>query len=66
MDKKMTFEAAMDRLDDITSQLTAGDLPLDKSLKLFTESTELIELCQKKLDSAKLTIENLYPEKEGK
>ena len=33
--KDLTFEQAMDRLEEIVSLLESGDSPLDKSLSLF-------------------------------
>lgn len=39
--EELTFEQAMKRLEDIVSQLEAGDAPLDKSMALFEEGTKL-------------------------
>lgn len=58
MRKNMTYEAAMKRLEEIVTALESGELPLDKSLKLYEEATELSAFCKKYLDAAegKLTI----------
>lgn len=63
MKKNNTFESAMARLEEITALLSAGNLSLEESLKLFTESAELIAFCDKQLDSAKKKIDNLYEDK---
>lgn len=52
MRKNMTYEAAMKRLEEIVSSLESGELPLDKSLKLYEEATELSAFCKKYLDEA--------------
>ena len=52
MRKNMTYEAAMKRLEEIVTALESGELPLDKSLKLYEEATELSAFCKKYLDYA--------------
>ena len=37
--QKLTFEASMQRLDEIVKQLEKGDVPLDASLALFEEGS---------------------------
>ena len=39
--KKMTFEAALARLEEIVSAMESGDAMLDKSLALFEEGVGL-------------------------
>lgn len=66
MKKDLTFEQAMDRLDQITALLENGNLPLDEALKLFTEGSRLLRECNLQLDKAQLKIEELFPgEKEA-
>ena len=50
--KKLSFEQAMARLDEIVRHLEKGDLPLDDSLSLFEEGTGLIRRCGAMLDEA--------------
>ena len=57
--KKYTYEQAMDRLSVITEALENGSLPLDDSLKLYTEASELIRFCSNCLDNAKQKITEL-------
>lgn len=58
MRKNITYETAIKRLEEIVTSLESGELPLDKSLKLYEEATELSAFCKKYLDDAegKLTI----------
>lgn len=48
----LTFEQAMKRLEDIVSQLEAGEAPLDKSMALFEEGTKLSTHLSSLLDRA--------------
>lgn len=59
---KRTFEAAMKRLDEIVALLEQGEAPLEKSLKLFVEGTELARFCDETLKNAQLRIEELGEE----
>ncbi len=54
----MDFEKAMARLQEI-SELMAGELPLEESMKLYTEAVELTKQCREYIQKAKLTIEQL-------
>ncbi|WP_394273187.1 exodeoxyribonuclease VII small subunit [Butyricicoccus sp.] len=48
----MTFEQAMKRLEEIVTQLEAGEAPLDKSMALFEEGTKLSAYLSGLLDRA--------------
>lgn len=48
----MTFEEALNRLDEIVRHLEKGDLPLSESLALFEEGTSLMSVCSNMLDEA--------------
>ena len=54
----MDFEKAMARLAEI-SELMSGELPLEQSVKLYTEAVELTKQCREYISAAKLTIEQL-------
>jgi exodeoxyribonuclease VII small subunit len=62
---KKTFEEALARLEEITHELEAGDLSLEKSLKKFDEGIKLAEFCSAQLTEAKAKVEILL-EKDGK
>ena len=51
-DQKMTFEAAMARLEEIVRALEGGSAGLDASLGLFEEGISLVKLCNAKLEGA--------------
>ncbi len=41
MNKNMSFETAMNQLNEIVVKLESGETSLDESLKLFEKGTEL-------------------------
>ena len=51
-EKKLTFEQAMARLEQVVSQLESGETALDESLKLFEEGAKLMSQCTAMLDKA--------------
>ena len=55
-EKNATFEANMQRLEQIVRAMERGDVALEESLKLFQEGTELVRNCQKLLDEAQLQL----------
>lgn len=65
MSKKITFEAAMERLEQIVRTMERGDAQLDESLKLFQEGTELVRNCSKMLEEAELQIKKVMTAPDG-
>lgn len=63
--KTIAFEAAMERLEEITRLLEAGAEGLDESLKLYEEGVSLIRLCTQKLESAEQSVKILQMSEEG-
>ncbi|WP_177917844.1 exodeoxyribonuclease VII small subunit [uncultured Eubacterium sp.] len=57
MDDNLTYEQAMNRLDEIVALLEKNDITLDESLKLFEEGTRLTAFCSEKLKNARARIE---------
>lgn len=60
-----TFEENMQRLEQIVRAMERGDVPLDESLKLFLEGTELIRNCGKLLDEAELKVKKISVSADG-
>ena len=50
--KKLSFEEAMKRLEEIVSHLEIGDIPLEESIRLFEEGSGLLALCSSQLEEA--------------
>jgi exodeoxyribonuclease VII small subunit len=57
--KKPTFQQAMERLDEIVRLLEEGSKPLEESISLYEEGCKLVTLCEDKLSSARLKVEEL-------
>lgn len=58
----VTFEEAMEKLENIVDQLEAGEIPLEKAIQLFQEGMELSKLCHQKLESVEEKIQVLMEE----
>lgn len=63
--KNMSFEDNMLRLEQIVRSLERGDVPLEESLKMFQEGTELIRCCGKLLDEAQLQVQKITVAADG-
>lgn len=60
-----SFEENMQRLEQIVRAMERGDVPLEESLKLFREGTELVESCGKLLDEAELQVKKIATDAQG-
>lgn len=60
-----TFEASMQRLEQIVRIMERGDAPLEESLKLFQEGTELVHSCGKLLEEAELQVKKIMTASDG-
>ena len=63
--ENMTFEASMVRLEQIVRTMERGDAPLEESLKLFQEGTELVQNCGKLLEEAELQVKKIMAAPDG-
>lgn len=46
------FEDALMEIDQIVAKLESGELSLDESLKMFQRGIQLVDFCNKKLETA--------------
>lgn len=60
--KKMKYEDAVNRLEEIVEALESGDKSLDESMKLFEEGTKLCSYCNELLKNAKQKITDISEE----
>ncbi|WP_296898066.1 exodeoxyribonuclease VII small subunit [uncultured Megamonas sp.] len=51
--KKITFENAMETLEEIVNQLEAGDIPLNELIDKYNEGMKLSNFCLDELNKAK-------------
>ena len=64
-EKNMTFEQSMQRLEQIVRTMERGDAPLEESLKLFREGTELVRNCNLLLENAQLQVKKIMTAPDG-
>ena len=60
-----SFEENMQRLEQIVRAMERGDVPLEESLKLFQEGTQLVQSCGKLLDEAELQVKKIATAADG-
>ncbi len=63
--KVKDFETALKSLEDIVSQLEAGELALDRALELFEEGVRISRFCNAKLEEAERKVEVLTKASDG-
>lgn len=63
--QNMTFEASMQRLEQIVRTMERGEAPLEESLKLFQEGTELVRRCGMLLENAELQVKKILTAADG-
>jgi exodeoxyribonuclease VII small subunit len=56
---QLTFEQAVDKLEQIVERLESGDVPLEQAIELFQEGMKLSQYCSKKLEQVERKIEML-------
>ena len=57
--ESMTFEQALQELEEIVTKLEVGDLTLEETLSLFERGQKLAARCNTQLDEATLRVEQL-------
>ncbi len=62
---KMTFEQALERLEQIVKQIEEGQVSLEESITKYAEGVELIKRCQTVLDEAEKKIQLLAKGEKG-
>lgn len=65
MAKKVTFEESMLELEAIVRELESGDIPLERSMKLFEEGTKLSAALSRQLDTAEQKVTLLLQKQDG-
>ena len=63
--RKLSFEEAMKRLEEIVGHLEKGDIPLEDSLSHFEEGSQLLALCSGMLEDAEQKVSLLKRNDDG-
>lgn len=61
-EKKLSFEDAMTKLEQIVDKLEEGDVPLEEALLFYKEGMELSKLCHDKLKSVEEQLTQIITE----
>src|SRR5271167_3941724 len=61
----LTFEQAIERLENIVAVMERAELPLEDVLKKYEEGTRLVRFCSQKLEEAEKKIEVLTRKTDG-
>lgn len=62
---KLSFEAALAKLETIVESMEQGETPLAELLAKYEEGTKLLKVCEGRLKDAELKIEKLKTGKDG-
>ena len=62
---KLSFEAALLKLEAIVDSMEQGEVPLADLLAKYEEGTKLLKACEGRLKEAELKIEKLKKAKDG-
>ncbi|MCG5030414.1 exodeoxyribonuclease VII small subunit [Mesosutterella sp. OilRF-GAM-744-9] len=57
--KKLTYEQAVDELEELVARMEEGNLPLEESLEAYRRGMELTRFCRGKLSRAEKEIKKL-------
>lgn len=57
---EISFETAMQRLNEISVLMNDENLPLENAIKLYSEASELIVICRAEMDNAQLALKTLF------
>jgi len=52
MNSELSFEKAMERLEEIVNQLESGNLSLEQAIEIYNEGVKLSLYCDAKLNEA--------------
>ncbi len=64
-DADLTFDAALDKLEELAAQLEGGDVPLEKALEVYESAVHLFAFCRRRLDGMEQRIEQLSETLDG-
>ncbi len=62
---KLSFEAALAKLETIVDSMESGEVPLAELLAKYEEGSKLLKVCESRLKDAELKIEKLKKSKDG-
>ena len=61
-EKQISFEEAMNKLEQIVDRLEEGDVPLEEAILIYKEGMELSKLCHDKLKNVEEQLTQIITE----
>lgn len=62
LEKELSFEEAMNKLEQIVDRLEEGDVPLEEAILFYKEGMELSKLCHDKLKNVEEQLTQIITE----
>lgn len=62
---KLSFEEAMNSLEDMVRKLESGGIGLDESIELYSDAIRLAKICNDRLDGAEQRVRRLTEGADG-
>ncbi|MGG1479813.1 exodeoxyribonuclease VII small subunit [Bacillus smithii] len=62
IEQELSFEQAMEQLEDIVRKLEEGNVPLEEAISIYKKGMELSKLCHDKLQDAEEQVAKLMTE----
>ena len=62
---KLSFEQAMNELEDVVAKLENGQVPLEDSIKLYEMGNDLKKYCEQKLKEAEEKVSQITISNDG-
>tara|TARA_B100001778_G_C18154195_1_gene435143 strand:+ start:118 stop:354 length:237 start_codon:yes stop_codon:yes gene_type:complete len=63
VNKNLSFEQALNELEDLVNSLERGDVSLEEAIKAFERGSDLKDQCEKRLKEAKMKVEKIQASK---
>lgn len=60
--KELSFEDAMEKLEEVVEKLEQGDVPLERAISMFQEGMSLSKLCHDKLKNVENSMDRILHE----
>lgn len=61
-ERQLTFEEAMEQLEQIVEKLEEGDVPLEKAIEFYQEGMKLSKTCHDKLKKVEKQMDKIVKE----
>ncbi|MCU9594095.1 exodeoxyribonuclease VII small subunit [Caldibacillus thermolactis] len=60
--ENLTFEEAMEKLEEVVEALEEGDVPLEEAIEKYKEGMELAKICHQKLTNVEEQLTEILKE----